>query len=192
MGAAPQLHSSRLILRAPSPALAATVIDYQLRNTEHFAPWDPTYPSGHFDRPQVVERLIQGEQAFMAGSAFRYWLALSEAPARVIGQVHVSQVSRGAFQSAVLGYSLDALQQGRGLMQEALQALVAEMFGARVRLHRVQAAVRPENARSRNVLLRVGFEREGLSRRYLHINGAWRDHEVFARINPDWPQDLTP
>lgn len=190
--AAPQLHSARLLLRAPTVALTDAVIDYQLRNTAHFARWDPAYPSDHFERTRVAERLLQGEQAFASGNAFRYWLVLPEAPTRVIGQVHVSQLSRGAFQSAVLGYSLDAQAQGRGLMREALQALLDEMFGSAVRLHRIQAAVRPENVRSRNVLLRLGFEREGLSRRYLHIDGAWRDHDVFARLNRAWPDDLAP
>ena len=191
-GARPQLHTARLLLRAPSLALAPAVADYQQRNTAHFERWDPSYPPGHFEPAQIAERLLQGEQAFAAGNAFRYWLSLRETPAELAGQVHISQISRGAFQSAVLGYSLDGACQGRGLMDEALRALVAEMFGPEVHLHRIQAAIRPENARSRNVLLRLGFEREGLSRRYLHINGAWRDHEVFALINPDWPGDQAP
>ena len=186
MIAAKQLLSPRLRLQAPSLTLAPAVLDYQLRNREHFARWDPSYPPDYFEPARAAERLLEGESAFAAGTAYRYWFSLREAPDTPIGQVHVSQLTRGAFQSAVLGYSLDAQHQGRGLMHEALETLIAEMFGARVRLHRIQAAVRPENLRSRQVLLRLGFQREGLSRRYLHIDGAWRDHEVFARINEAW------
>ena len=190
--AAPELRSARLLLRAPSPALTAAVHDYQWRNRAHFAPWDPSYPEAFFTPESVAERLRQGEQAFAAGQAYRYWFCPLEQPDRVIGQAHLSQVARGPFQNAMLGYSLDEQAVGRGLMQEGLRAVIAEMFAPAVRLHRIQAAVRPENARSRAVLQALGFTQEGLSRRYLFINGAWRDHEVHALLNPAWPQDLAP
>jgi hypothetical protein len=64
-----------------------------------------------------------------------------------------------------------------------LQAGIAEMFSQRVQLHRIQAAHLPENLRSAAVLARLGFEREGLARKYLYINGAWRDHAINALLN---------
>jgi ribosomal-protein-alanine N-acetyltransferase len=103
---------------------------------------------------------------------------------QVIGSVHYSQVSRGAFQSAMLGYALDRGHVGQGLMAEALAASLAEMFSPRVNLHRVQAAYRPENVRSGNVLERLGFTLEGLAPDYLYIDGAWRDHRVMSIRNP--------
>jgi [ribosomal protein S5]-alanine N-acetyltransferase len=191
-GAAFVLHTERLLLRAPSVALTSAVCDYQRRNKAHFARWDPPYPADHDTPAAVAERLDLGEQAFAAGSAFRYWFSLREAPTRLVGQAHLTQVTRSAFQNAMLGYSLDHAAQGQGLMQEALRAVIAEMFGPAVRLHRLQAAVRPENRRSRSVLAALGFEQEGLSRRYLFIDGQWRDHEVYALLNPEWAQDLAP
>lgn len=190
--AALELRTARLLLRAPSVALTAAVHDYQLRNRAHFAPWDPPYPPEYFTPEGVAERLTQSAQAFAAGVAYRYWFCPLEQPDRVIGQAHMSQVARAAFQNTILGYSLDQQAVGRGLMQEGLRAVIAEMFGPCVNLHRVQAAVRPENARSRAVLQALGFTQEGLSRRYLFIDGQWRDHEVYALLNPDWPQDLAP
>ena len=109
-----------------------------------------------------------------------------DAPGRVIGSIHFSQVARGAFHNTMLGYALDAQRQGQGLMHEALQAGIAEMFSPRVNLHRIQAAWRPENARSGAVLSRLGFEDEGLARHYLFINGDWRDHRIAALRNPDF------
>lgn len=191
-GAAFTLHTDRLLLRAPSVALTAAVCDYQERNQAHFAPWDPPYPADFNSPACVAERLAQAEQTFAEGSAYRYWFSLREDPVRLIGRAHLSQLARGAFQNAMLGYSLDAQAQGQGLMQEALRAVIGEMFAPQIRLHRIQAAVRPENERSRAVLRALGFAQEGLSRRYLFINGAWRDHEVYALLNPDWPQDLAP
>jgi ribosomal-protein-alanine N-acetyltransferase len=86
----------------------------------------------------------------------------------------------------MLGYSIDAELEGRGLMREALAAAIAEVFSPTVNLHRIQANVRPENARSLTLLDALGFVREGLAREYLFIDGAWRDHVMTARTNADY------
>jgi ribosomal-protein-alanine N-acetyltransferase len=187
-----QLHTERLLLRAASAALAPAVNGFQMRNLAHFAPWDPPYSADYFEPEGVRVRLERAEQDFAAGSAYGFWFSLLEAPADLIGKVNVTQVSRGPFQSASLGYAIDTQAQGQGLMHEALQAVIALMFAAPVRLHRLQAAVRPENHASLAVMKRLGFAHEGLSRRYLFIAGAWRDHETFALINPDWGLDEPP
>ena len=175
-----------LLAPDPDPALgqARAVADFFSRNADHFAPWDP--PRGPDDNtPEAVQgRLVTGAAAFDAGQAWRWWLARADDPQRVVGSVSLSNLSRGAFQSCSLGYSLDALCQGSGLMHEALQAVVAKAFSPAINLHRLQAGVRPENSRSLAVLHRLGFADEGLARNYLYINGAWRDHRLFAIINP--------
>ncbi len=132
------MQTERLLLRAPAPLLAATVRDFQLHNKAHFAPWDPATPPEFDGLEQINLRLLEGEQAFAAGTAFRYWISRREEPARLIGQIHLSQVARGPFQNAMLGYGLDQ-RQGQGLVQEALQAVIAQAFGPIVRLHRPQA-----------------------------------------------------
>nr|WP_316640510.1 GNAT family N-acetyltransferase [uncultured Roseateles sp.] len=186
------LQTPRLLLRAPTPDLAPAVLDFYRRNATHFAPWDPPLPEDFYDRDAIVTRLRAGAEAFEADSAYRYWITPAGEPERIIGQCHVSQVSRYAFQSAMLGYALDAQAQGKGLMHEALRVLVAEMFSTQVWLHRLQAAYRPENQRSARVLERLGFVTEGLSKNYLFIDGRWRDHVLTALINPNWPAELSP
>ncbi len=175
-----------LLAPDPNPALgqARAVADFFSRNADYFAPWDP--PHGPDDNtPEAVQgRLVTGAAAFDAGQGWRWWLARADDPQRVIGSVSLSKLSRGALQSCSLGYSLDALFQGRGLMHEALQAVVAEAFSPAINLHRLQAGVRPENSRSLAVLARLGFADEGLARDYLYIDGAWRDHRLFAITNP--------
>lgn len=190
--AQPLLHAPRLLLQAPSPDMAPAVLDFYQRNAAHFAPWDPPLPEDFYDPAAIAARLQAGAEAFEAGSAYRYWITLHGEPGRILGQCHVSQLARYAFQSAMLGYSLDEQAQGRGLMHEALTALVAEMFGPAVWLHRLQAAYRPENRRSARVLERLGFETEGRSNNYLFIDGRWRDHLLTALINPNWPAELSP
>lgn len=181
-----ELRTERLVMLASTPALAEAAIDYQRRNAAHFARWDPTRPADHWDVEPTLARLAREEAAFDGGTIWRYWLTLPGAPDRIVGQCALSDVVRGVFQSAMLGYSLDHALVGGGWMQEALKRLIDEAFGPAVSLHRVQASVRPENARSRRVLERLGFRREGFSPRYLFIDGAWRDHETFALVNADW------
>ena len=176
--------TDRLLLVASEPGLVAAVRDFQRRNRHHFAPWDPPTAEVFYTEDFQRERLHQAADAFAADTAWRWWLVRQDRPGRVVGSVHVSQVSRGAFQSAMLGYALDAAQQGQGLMHEALAATVDEVFSPVVNLHRLQANHRPENLRSAAVLQRLGFVREGVAPQYLYIDGAWRDHVVTARLNP--------
>ena len=185
------LHTARLRLRAPAPALTSAVVDFLRRNARHLAPWDPPQPPDVATPAMVQDMLTRGADAFASGQALRWWLSLRSQPTRVIGSVQLSSLVGGAFYSGHLGYALDAQAQGQGLMHEALEAAIAEAFSPRVNLHRLQAAVRPENSRSLAVLQRLGFAPIGLARRYLFIDGAWRDHLLFDRHNPGFlqPQD---
>ncbi len=185
-----QLNTARLLLQAPdatpgSPQGAA-VGDFYRRNAAHFAPWDPPLPPDHAAPELVAQALADGAQAFATGRALRWWLLPAADPGRVIGQVHLSGLVRGAFQSCNLGYALDAACQGQGLMHEALRAVVDEAFSPRLNLHRLQAGVRPENQRSLAVLARLGFGQIGLARHYLFIDGDWRDHWLFDLVNPSF------
>jgi ribosomal-protein-alanine N-acetyltransferase len=182
--ARPLLAAERLLLLAPEPSQAAQVCDFQGRNRAHFERWDPPTGESFFTEAFQAERLRQAAEAFHAGTGYRYWLVLRDAPKRIVGTLNFSQVSRGAFQNAMLGYALDAQCEGQGLMTEALRAGIAEMFSPAVNLHRVQANHLPENKRSAATLARLGFEVEGLAREYLYINGAWRDHVMTALRNP--------
>lgn len=114
----------------------------------------------------------------------------------ILGAVEVSQIVLGAFRSAYLGYQLGAPYVRQGYMSEALALVLAYGFGP-LGLHRLEANVRPENAASIALVRRLGFTREGYSRRYLKVGGRWRDHERWAILAEDWrggvrPQGRTP
>ena len=181
--ARPRLETARLELVAADPALAPQVLDFFERNRAHFAPWDPPTPAGFFTLRAQTDRLVKGREHFAAGDAYRYWMRLGADPSCIVGQIHFSAIVRGSFHSALLGYGIAREFEGQGLMHEALQAGIAEMFSARVQLHRLQAAHLPENHRSAAVLARLGFEREGLARKYLYIDGTWRDHVINALLD---------
>ncbi|GAA1007759.1 GNAT family protein [Nocardiopsis tropica] len=95
------------------------------------------------------------------------------------GQITVGNITRGALQSAWVGYWVDRRFTGRGVATTAVALAVDHCF-QRLGLHRVEATVRPENAGSRAVLANSGFREEGMLRRYLHVDGLWRDHLLVA------------
>ena len=182
----------RLLLRASEPAFAEAAADFYRRNRAAHARWNPPMQDAMFSAEGQQPRLAEAAAAAAAGTGIGWWLFAPEQPAVALGQIHFTQIARRAFHNAMLGYAIDATHEGRGLMREALQAALADAFGPRVHLHRVQANVRPENTRSLALLSRLGFEREGLAREYLFIDGAWRDHVMTALRNPDWAADQAP
>ena len=189
--AAPLLLTARLRLVAPDEGLADALADFHERNRAHLAPWDPPTPPDFFTPAFQARRLRESAMAYAAGTGVRYLLQPIGDPSRVVGNVHFSNIVRGAFQNCNLGYALDQALEGQALMAEALRCAIAEMFSARVNLHRIQAAYRPENKRSAAVLSRLSFRPEGLAKDYLFIDGAWRDHQLTALTNPAFnePQD---
>jgi ribosomal-protein-alanine N-acetyltransferase len=101
------------------------------------------------------------------------------------GVINFSEIVRGAFHSAYVGYYAFAPLAGDGYMAEGF-ALALEFAFRRLKLHRVEANVQPANRRSLALVERLGFEREGYSRRYVKIAGRWRDHVRFAMLAEDW------
>lgn len=103
----------------------------------------------------------------------------------ILGSINLSQIFRGGFQSAYLGYHIGAEFAGQAYMSEAI-ALVLRYAFIDLKLHRVEANIQPDNAASIALVKRAGFVKEGFSRRYLKICGRWRDHERWAILVEDW------
>jgi ribosomal-protein-alanine N-acetyltransferase len=103
----------------------------------------------------------------------------------LVGVFNFSEIVRGSFHSAYLGYYAFAPHAGSGLMADGL-ALALEFAFRTLKLHRVEVNVQPRNLRSHVLVLRAGFVREGYSRLYLRIAGRWRDHVRYAMLAEDW------
>ncbi len=116
--------------------------------------------------------------------SFLLW-AEDEGDARtLVGTVNASEIVRGAFHSCYLGYYAFRPAAGRGLFTIGLSRVIDVLFDEE-ELHRVEANIQPGNARSLALVRRLGFRREGFSPDYLHIDGAWRDHERWALLATD-------
>jgi ribosomal-protein-alanine N-acetyltransferase len=103
----------------------------------------------------------------------------------IAGVFTISQIVRGAFQSAYLGYYAHEAHAGQGLMREAIDQVLDHAFGA-LGLHRIEANIQPGNAPSIALARGAGFRLEGFSPRYLLIGGQWRDHERYAITADEW------
>jgi [ribosomal protein S5]-alanine N-acetyltransferase len=103
----------------------------------------------------------------------------------IAGFFNLSEIVRGPFQNAFLGYGAVAAHAGRGYMGEGLELLLAYAFGA-LRLHRLEANIQPGNAASIALVRGHGFVLEGRSERYLKVAGRWRDHERWAIRAEQW------
>ena len=144
--------------------------------------WEATNPDGFgsFDTRAGIRALLD-QSRDGHGAPFAL-----EVDGEFVGQVNVSQMFFGSLSSCAIGYWISQRVAGRGIMPTAV-ALVADYCFLRLGLHRVEICIRPENAPSLRVVEKLGFRYEGLRRKYIHIDGAWRDHFAFALTIEDVP-----
>ncbi|MGY1841153.1 MULTISPECIES: GNAT family N-acetyltransferase [unclassified Modestobacter] len=158
----------------------------RLDNEQWLAPWEPSsdvpWSQRHTPAAYRGMRRIAGRRA-RAGSSLPFAIRWQD---RLVGQVTVDNIVRGALRSGHLGYWVDRSVAGRGVASLAVALVCDHAFGP-VGLHRLQADIRPENRPSRRLVERLGFRQEGLLRGYLDIDGAWRDHLAYALLAEDAP-----
>jgi [ribosomal protein S5]-alanine N-acetyltransferase len=186
----PRIHKQvhvDVYLRPLTPQDAAALLRVRTRNKDFFEPWEPVQSARHFTLQGQREEIERARQDSRRDVRYAFGVFLTEGD-DLIGRVALSNVSRGAWQNATLGYYIDESHTGKGYATEAVRLTLQFAFGP-AGLHRVQAAVLPRNVASRRVLEKAGFIREGRSTKYLQINGVWEDHEIFAVTADDWLAD---
>lgn len=107
----------------------------------------------------------------------------------ILGVFNLSEIVRGSFQSAYLGYYAVEKFAGKGLMSQGIKLLLYKVF-TELALHRIEANIQPNNLNSINLVKNNGFRKEGYSPRYLNINGEWCDHERWAITREDWAENI--
>ncbi|MBA0053381.1 N-acetyltransferase [Streptomyces sp. AJS327] len=161
------------------------------RNRDWLRPWEATIP------PAVPGRLPTRRPTFRQmvrhlrgeAQAGRMLPFVVEHERRLVGQLTVAGITWGSMCSGHIGYWIDREVAGRGVMPTSVALAVDHCFRT-VGLHRIEVCIRPENSPSRRVVEKLGFREEGMRPRYLHIDGAWRDHVVYALTVEDVPEGL--
>lgn len=161
------------------------------RNRDWLRPWEatipPPTPSGPIAHRPTYRQMIRHLRA--EANAGRMLPFAIEYQGQLVGQLTVAGITWGSMCSGHVGYWVDEAVAGRGVMPTAVALAVDHCFRT-VGLHRVEVCIRPENGPSRRVVEKLGFREEGLRPRYLHIDGAWRDHLVFALTAEEVPEGL--
>jgi ribosomal-protein-alanine N-acetyltransferase len=161
----------------------------QLRreNLEWLGPWESTRPPGSGGRISGYRSLTRDLiRQGRSGRALPFVVTYDDI---VVGQLTVTGVTWGSARWAQIGYWINQGHAGRGIMPIAV-ALAADHCLFTMGMHRIEIAIRPENAASLRIVEKLGFTQIGLAPRYLHINGQWRDHLLFAVTIEQVPDGL--
>lgn len=175
----PELRNAHYLLRLPRYS------DYQqwhrLRSDSRsfLQPWEPTWRSDELTESSFRVRVTRNNQEFSSGTAVSLLLFLADGT--LIGGITIGYIRRGAAQSCMIGYWMGEAHARHGHMSAALKLVIPYIFNG-LQLHRIEAACIPDNFKSIRLLENAGFQREGLLREYLKINGEWRDHVMFSLI----------
>ena len=182
-----------MVLRPLRLRDAGTWSAVRTRNEQWLSPWEgrpPRQPEATWHErhsPAVFTAMLRGLRR--EARAGRTLPCAIEYDGRLAGQVTVGNVVRGAFDSGYVGYWVDGRLAGRGIAPTAVALLADHCFDV-VGLHRIEANVRPENVASLRVVDKLGFRRESLHRRYLWIDGDWRDHVGLSLLREDVPEGV--
>lgn len=186
---ATRLVGERIVLRPPKENDAVRLSRVLEQNASHLRPWSPAPPRGtNPAAPVELTRSIANQRKqWRQGRGFTFLITGREQTAPILGRIALSEIVRGVFQNAYVGYWTVRERGGQGLASEALELLIRFAFQD-AELHRLQAAVMSSNRPSRRVLDKARFRLEGTSERYLQINGRWEDHLIYALTSEERPR----
>jgi ribosomal-protein-alanine N-acetyltransferase len=157
------------------------------RNAAWLRPWDATVPPGASTRPTSFRALVRRlHKQARAGTTYPFAI---DVDGRFAGQITVNNIVRGSAQFASIGYWLDRQFAGRGVMPRAVALVIDHCFAA-AGLHRIEVAIRPENSNSLRVVEKLELREVGYAPKFLHIDGDWRDHRIYAITREECPEGL--
>ncbi|MFE2147368.1 GNAT family N-acetyltransferase [Streptomyces sp. NPDC059456] len=164
---------------------AAGLADTLARNRAYMAPFEPWRSEVYFTEQGQAAR-IGALLAERDGGRLAPYVLVETATGTPVGMINLGSIALGPFRSGGVGYWVDRAWTGKGLATAALTE-VCRIARDELGLHRVEAGTLVDNLASQRVLAKAGFEQYGLAPRYLHIDGAWRDHRLFQRLLHDDP-----
>jgi len=180
-----ELAGRRVTLRTLSEHDYDGWIDVRNRCREWLVPWEPRprgAPPPAEDRGSFSARCAIRERERQLGTGFGFGIFVAGAFA---GEITLSSIQRGPFQSGFIGYWIDEALAGQGYVPESVVMVLHFAFEA-LRLHRVEISIIPRNTASRRVVEKLNLRMEGVAERLLEIDGVWEDHARFAITAEEW------
>ena len=178
-------HGRRVTLRTLTPSDYDQWIEVRDRCRAWLLPWEPRpkgAPPAAEDRNSFVSRCSLRDRERQLGTGYGFGIFVGR---RLVGELTVSSVQRGPFQSAFVGYWVDQAEAGQGFVPEAVVVALAFAF-EELGLHRIEISIIPRNNRSLRVVEKLGIRSEGVALRFLQIDGEWEDHARFAITDDEW------
>jgi ribosomal-protein-alanine N-acetyltransferase len=182
------LFGRRVLLRPLQATDFESWREVRRRNEAWLTKWEPArlpgQPDTVEDREAFAMRCGARQRERQLGTGFGFGVFVD---GDFAGEINLSSVQRGPFQSAYVGYWIDEKHAGQGYTPEAL-VVVARFAFEELRLHRIQIAIIPRNTASRRVVEKLAIREEGTALRYLEINGVWEDHVRYAITAEEWDE----
>lgn len=179
----PYVEGDGIYLREPQLSDHAAWAELRAKSRSFLEPWEPRWTKDELEKHTFKRRLRYYARDARNDLGYAFFLFRSSDNA-LLGGLTLSNVRRGISQSCSLGYWIGEPYARQGYMTSGVKSAIWFVFEA-LRLHRLEAACLPENKASAGLLMKLGFQYEGLARRYLKINGVWQDHWLFALLNDD-------
>ncbi|MBV2142579.1 GNAT family N-acetyltransferase [Falsochrobactrum sp. TDYN1] len=177
------LRGPRIHLREPAMGDFAGWARLREQSRAFLTPWEPSWADDDLTKSAFRHRIRRVQEEISDGTGYPFFI-FRNSDRQLVGGITLGNIRRGVAQNCMIGYWSGAPFAGKGYMTEALSLAISFAF-AELRLHRIEAACIPHNVRSIRLLEKAGFQREGLLRSYLKINGFWQDHLLFALIEGD-------
>lgn len=176
-------YGNKVHLRMPIMADYAEWARLRALSRNFLTRWEPVWSTDELTRAAFKKRIKHYDKQAREGRSFCF-LIFDHQTGKMVGGLTLINVRYGVTQSCTLGYWMGEPYANKGFMTDAVNA-VANFIFSTLGLHRIEAACLMENTPSIRLLEKCGFEREGIARQYLKINGEWQDHYLYARICPD-------
>lgn len=183
---APRLYGKRVMLRPLTDSDFTAWREVRIRNEGWLLPWEPrrqpTMPDPTRDRAAFSARCNARDRERAADHAYPFGVFVDQ---QLAGEVNLNNVTRGALQSATVGYWIDQQRAGQAYIAEAVAVLMRFAF-EQLHLHRLEVCIVPRNANSLRVMEKLELRCEGVAERFLEIAGVWEDHARFAITIEEW------
>ena len=179
-----KLTGDRVFLRPPKRRDALKWQKLRMSSKSFLVPWEPAWNASSCTRRAYLRYFKNSNYLANMDRAYSFLIFKTD-DKTLLGGINVGNVRRGVAQSASLGYWIGEKHSRNGYMKEALKLLIPSLF-IDLRLNRIEAATLEENIASKNLLKKIGFKKEGVLRKYLKINGTWRDHILYGLLENDF------